>query len=185
MERQILGVAIALLTCGAATMRAQGKTAEVRVCIGDTAYAIGVSHTQTAAKTPWTVFSFEVGGKAVRYIWGRESFQPIDTPTPLLIVDPGDAALSDYALVKLVQKKSRRQLPEPLLRDNPYISVDLANFVITTTEDDKFMIRPCQGLEAGEYILLNINQEPSDDTGDYCGYCFTVCKTAEEAQSQR
>ncbi len=146
----------------------------LQVFVGDSAYTINRSSTQTEVKTPWTVFSFTVGGKTTKYLWGRQSYQLIDSHTPTFIVNPADATLSDYVVIKLIQKKSYRQLPEPLLRDNPYISIDLVNFVVESIDDEKFMIRPQQQLSSGEYILLNINQEPHGDTSDYYGYCFTI-----------
>ncbi len=174
MKRQILSFTVILAACLWAKAQTQDAGVEVQVLIGDSAYTICKSTTQTETKTPWTVFSFEVGGKTTKYLYGSQSQQLVDQRTPLLIINPQDATLADYALIRLIKKKSRRQLPEPLLRDNPYQSIDLANFVIEMEEDERFAIRPRQPLEAGEYMLLNINQEPHGDMGDYYGYCFTI-----------
>ncbi len=146
----------------------------VQVFIGDTVFTIHQSSTQTEMKTPWTVFSFSVGGKTTKYLWGKQSLQPLDNPTPFFRINPQDATLADYVVIKLIQKKNYRQLPEPLLRDNPYTPIDLANFAIEARDDDSFIIHPRERFASGEYILLNLNQEPHGELNDYYGYCFTI-----------
>ncbi len=146
----------------------------VQVFIGDTVYTIPKSSTQTEQKTPWTVFSFSVGGRHTKYLWGKHSLQPIDNPTPFFRIDPQDATLADYAFIRLTEKKNYRQMPEPLPRDNKYTCIDLANFIIVAQDDDSFIIHPRERFASGEYILLDLNQEPHGELNDYYGYCFTI-----------
>ncbi len=151
------------------------EAAVVQVYIGDSVYTIQKSSTQTEQKTPWTVFSFKVGGRQTKYLWGKRSLQPIDNPTPFFRIDPEEGAtLSDYAFIRLTQKKDCRQMAEPLPRDNEYTSIDLVNFVIEAKDDDSFVVHPKQRFASGEYILLNLNQEPHGELNDYYGYCFTI-----------
>ncbi|MCD8301700.1 MAG: hypothetical protein LUC44_01625 [Prevotellaceae bacterium] len=174
MKRQIASLmAVLCLSIGAFAQK-DPEPVEVQVYVGDSLYAIVRASTQTEAKTGWNVVSFSVGGKTTKYLWGRQSFQLLDERRPRFVVNPVGGTLSDYAIIRLKQKKTYRLLPEPLLRDNKYMSIDLVNFFVELTEDDKFIVRPQQELESGEYILLNINQEPHGDLGDYYGYPFTI-----------
>lgn len=165
---------LALLLCANTLAHAQAD-ADVKVVVGDTAYTIYKSVTQTGTKTPWRVFSFDVGGKTTKYLPGKLSNQPLDSPRPVFIIRlEGEVLLADFAIIKLRVKGDRRLLPEPLPRDNEYTPIDLQSFSIQPLDDERFAVQPLSPLPQGEYILLDLNQQPQGESSDYSGFCFTI-----------
>lgn len=166
-----------LLAASTGLMQAQmaSDISEVQVIIGGSTYPIEKSSTQTEVQQGWDVVGFNIGGRTIKYLWGKQSRQSIDNPTPFFLINPQKgAALSDFVVMKLRKKRLYRQFFDSVLRDNEYVCIDLVHFSIELTEDNLFLVRPQQKLTPGEYILLNINQAPHGELQDYYGYCFTI-----------
>ncbi len=154
--------------------RPQAVSPSLSIVLADTAWAIPLSQTLSSTRAPWTVFSFQVGGRSAKYLPGRVSSQRADTRQPVFILSTGGARLADFALITLVQRRGRRELPAPVLRDNPCTPVGLASFLILRQDEASYRIQPLSPLAPGEYMLLDLSQPPVGEAGDYVGFCFTI-----------
>lgn len=150
------------------------KQQTVELMVGEKAFLLSETQTQTQLNPGWNVAGFQTGGKSMRYIWGSVSRQICDSARPTFIIDPLHATLSDFILIRLKKKKQYRKLEKPNPVDNCYLRVTPKDFIVETTKDERFRITPREDLKKGEYILLDASQRTVGDMGDYTGWCFTV-----------
>ncbi|MCF0198097.1 MAG: hypothetical protein HUK02_02080 [Bacteroidaceae bacterium] len=165
---------VCLLSSLSASAQMSEAQSEVKVLIADSLCSLERVSTQTEIKRGLEFGRFSFGGGAIRYIWGTHSRQFVDNPMPTFVINPHDAQLSDFAIIRLYQKKTYRFLPEPMLMDNEYRVIDLIGFTIELRDDESFQVRPQQRLTPGEYIFVNLKQTPHGELNDYYCYCFTI-----------
>lgn len=136
-------------------------------------YPMKTVTSQTEQKKGWDIQGKSVGGKKLRYFWREHAHQLADTQ-PRFAIYPQKENLNDYALIRLKSKRQYRRLPDAQLTECPYIRVDLNNFRIESLPEMGFAATPLKPLEPGEYILVNLVQQPVNDMGDIKVYDFSI-----------
>ena len=131
--------------------------------------------TQSELKPGWTVFDIKLKDKLIHYLDGGHSSQLTDDNMPEFHIIPAeDEVLADYAILRLLNKKYYRKIPKAIIWENDYKRVEPANFYIKSDGDKGFFCHPTDALPKGDYILLNIKQNPIGDLKDLKVYSFQV-----------
>ncbi len=152
----------------------EGREA-VSLIVGERAYPIFPSVTVNHRRTPWNVFSFDVGGRTAKCFPGRGATQTVEGGRPRFLVTTGqDARLADFAIIRLRTTRRWRRLPQSELTANTRLAVDLGTFTVRETAEGRYEIEPLEPLPPGQYVLLNMNQRPMGSELAYEGYCFSV-----------
>ncbi len=147
----------------------------VQIMMAGNRASMAPQQTQTEVKPGWRIVDIQLKSHTTRYLFGRHASQLTDGERPTFVISPSEKeTLVDYALIRLVEKKTYRKLSAPLLRDNAYTRFEPAAFEIRPDGDDSFVCTPRQPLVRGEYILVNLAQEPQGELGDYSVYPFRV-----------
>lgn len=148
----------------------------IRIMVGDTSFEMSSATTQTEVKPGWKIVDYKLPDKATRYLWGHGSNQVSEDGRPVFLIRPEGYVLSDFAIIKLVQKKQYRKLPSPNLRDCDIIRVDLDFAKIELVGEDQFRVTPIKPLRPGEYILVNLAGKPVNNMGDIEVFPFAVSR---------
>ena len=136
---------------------------------------IAAEQTQSELKPGWTVFDIKLKDKIIHYLNGGRATQLTDDNMPEFRITPAkDEVLSDYAIIRLQAKKYYRKLPKSSVRENEYIRIEPARFYIKSDKENGFICHPLDALVKGEYILLNIAQEPIGSLQDLKVFPFRV-----------
>ena len=131
--------------------------------------------TQSELRPGWTVFDIKLKDKLIHYLSRGHSSQLTDDNMPEFHIIPAEnEVLSDYAIIRLQNKRYYRKLPKSNIWENDYKRVEPANFYIKSDGDNGFICHPLEALLKGEYILLNIKQNPIGDLKDLKVYSFQV-----------
>lgn len=131
--------------------------------------------TQTLLHPGWKIADIKLRDRQEHYLWGIHATQLTDDALPTLIVAPGhEETLVQYALIRLRNKRDRRIIARNTLKENEYIRLTPEHFHIKLTKDESFACQPLKPLAPGDYLLLNIEQQPQGETGEYQGYTFRV-----------
>lgn len=131
--------------------------------------------TQTLLHPGWKIAGIKLRDRQEHYLWGAHATQLTDDAQPTLIIAPGrEETLVQYALIRLHNKRDRRILMRPNPKDNDYARLTPEHFHIELTKDESFACQPLKPLAPGDYLLLNIEQQPQGETGEYQGYTFRV-----------
>ena len=148
---------------------------KVELKVQDNFVEIEVEQTQTELKPGWTVFDIKLKDKLIHYLNGGHTTQLTDDSTPLFHIIPAkDEVLADYALIRLQSKKYYRKLPKSNVRENEYKRIEPADFSIKSDGEEGFICQPSAALGKGDYILLNITQQPIGNLQDLKVYPFMV-----------
>lgn len=163
------------LTIVALPLFSQMKQSEptVFIFVEDSMYAMREVTTQTEIKKGIDIQGITVGRKLRRYIYGADAKQVTDVQ-PKFAIYPINQNLNGYVLVRLKERRDYRLLPVPQLVDYDYIRIDLRNFKIENLPNMGFAVTPLSPLFPGEYILVDITQEPCNQYGDFKAYDFKV-----------
>lgn len=137
-------------------------------------FRINDQTTQSERKAGWRIADIQMKSTVHRYLWGTRAKQLADDNRPQFIVDTDTLLLSDMALIRLKRKKEYRRIPEPEVKDNQYISVDLNSFDIRPYGDECFLIRPLRALAPGEYIFTWTTGPRIGDLADWKVWPFSV-----------
>ena len=147
----------------------------VQLMVAGNPVTIQAVQTQTEVRAGWRIVDIQLKNRVTHYLYGRHSTQLTDDGQPQFLIQPSAGeTLVEYALVRLREKRDCRRLPAALLMANPYTRLEPADFEITATRDDAFACRPRQPMARGEYILVNLAQQPIAPLGDYIVYPFQV-----------
>jgi len=134
-----------------------------------------VEQTQSELKPGWTVFDIQLKDKLTHYLSAGHSTQLTDNNIPEFHIIPAEnEVLADYAIIRMQQKKYYRKLPKSIIWENDYKRVEPANFYIKSDGDNGFICHPLNTLVKGEYVLLNLKQEPIGELQDLKVYSFQV-----------
>lgn len=148
---------------------------KVELKVQDNFVTIKAEQTQSELKPGWTVFDIKLKDKLTHYLAGGHSSQLTDDNVPKFHIIPADKeVLADYVIIRLHNKKYYRKIPKSNIWDNDYKRVEPANFFIKSDGDNGFFCHPLNALVKGEYILLNIKQNPIGDLKDLKVYSFQV-----------
>ena len=152
---------------------AKAQTVEIEVA--DRFVTLGAEQTQTEIKPGWKIVDIQLKNKAIRYLSGRMARQLTDDQMPIFRLTPASGeTLTDYAIIRLRQKRQYRILPNPILRLNHYQRIEPQYFSIKAIGDATFEFHPLSALEHGSYILVNIAQRPTGELEDYIVYPFQI-----------
>lgn len=148
---------------------------KVELKVQDNLVKLMPEQTQSELKPGWTIFDIKLKDKLVHYLTGGHSSQLTDDNMPEFHIIPSEnEMLNDYAILRLQNKKYYRRLPKNNIWENDYIRVEPSNFFIKSDGDNGFICHPLDALIKGEYILLNLKQNPIGDLKDLKVYSFQV-----------
>jgi hypothetical protein len=148
---------------------------KVEIMIQDNFVKLASEQTQSELKPGWTVLDIKLKDKLIHYLSGGHSSQLTDDNMPTFhIVPANNEVLVDYVVIRLQNKKYYRKLPKSDIWENDYKRVEPANFIIKSDGENGFIFHPLNAMVKGEYILLNIKQEPIGDLKDLKVYPFQV-----------
>lgn len=137
---------------------------------------IPAQQTQSELKPGWKIVDYQMKSRLVHYLSGGRAIQLADGNCPALRVTPGsDEVLVDYALIRLKRYTDYRKLPKAKLMDNEYRRLELDGFHVRA-EGDAFVCQSRQPLQPGEYVLVNLSQEPIGELQDLLVYPFCVIR---------
>lgn len=151
--------------------------------VGDSIIYIKGVQTQTEVKPGFAfvdrfkAFNKATKDKTIRYLWGGTSRQPLDTSRPQFYIDPGNSQVIDFALIRLQNKRDHRRLPNADLRKCEFQTLDLFFADLKLLPDDNFLVVPKKPLATGEYVLVQLSQQPVNEMGDLIVYPFTIDET--------
>lgn len=148
----------------------------VQIVVADSLYDIEPVTTQTEVKPGWKIVDYQLPDKALRYLWGKHSRQPIEGGTPTFIIHPVDCKLFDFVVLKLKEKKQYRRFPSVNIYKCEINRIDLDFAKIELIGEEHFRVTPIKPLLPGEYILLNTSAKPVNGLGDVEVYPFTITK---------
>ena len=169
MKTRILTLFI--IIAHATILRAQ----QVELVVGKERVQMAPQQTQTEVKAGWRIVDIQLKDRTTRYLFRRHSSQLTDDARPTFIVTPAEReVLVDYVIIRLVEKKQYRKLPQAVLRDNAYIRIEPSHFEIAPQGKNAFVCTPREPLAPGEYILACLTQEPQGEMGDYLVYPFRI-----------
>jgi len=152
------------------SLRAQ----RVEITVGEVWAEIPVQQTQSELKPGWKIVDYQMKSRLTHYLSGGHASQLSDGLRPSFRVLPGEKeVLVDYVLIRLKDSKYYRKFPKAKLTDNAYIRLEPNDFDIRA-DGDAFVCQPRQPLQQGEYVLLNLQQQPVGDLGDLLVYPFSV-----------
>lgn len=137
-------------------------------------FRIDKQTTQSELKPGWRIADIQMKSTVQRYLWGRRARQLVDDNRPKFVIDTDTLLLSDMVLIKLKQKKEYRKVPEPEVKNNRCIPVDLNNFDIQPYGDEDFVICPLKALEPGEYIFTWTTGAKVGELEDWTVWPFSV-----------
>jgi len=157
---------------GALIARAQ----RVEIAVEGSWAEIPAQQTQSELKPGWKIVDYQMKSRLVHYLSGGHASQLADGNRPVFRVTPSEKeVLIDYALIRLKGFKYYRKLPKVKLTENEYMRLEPNNFEVRA-EGDAFICKPHQPLAPGDYILVNLTQQPVGDLGDLLVYPFCVLK---------
>ena len=157
---------------GALIARAQ----RVEIAVEGSWAEIPAQQTQSELKPGWKIVDYQMKSRLVHYLSGGHASQLADGNRPVFRVTPSEKeVLIDYALIRLKDFKYYRKLPKVKLTENEYIRLEPNNFEVRA-EGDAFICQPRQPLAPGDYIFVNLTQQPVGDLGDLLVYPFCVLK---------
>ena len=157
---------------GALIARAQ----RVEIAVEGSWAEIPAQQTQSELKPGWKIVDYQMKSRLTHYLSGGHASQLADGNRPVFRVTPSEKeVLIDYALIRLKGFKYYRKLPKVKLADNEYIRLEPNNFEVRA-EGDAFICQPRQPLAPGDYILVNLTQQPVGDLGDLLVYPFCILK---------
>lgn len=173
MTRRIslLALLLALFVQAGAQMKQQPPT--VFIFVGDSIFPMSAATSQTEIKKGWDIQGINVGRKVRRYFSGPHAGQ-VTGQQPKFAIYPTTQNLNDYALIRLKERRGFRYLPVAEFRDCDYTRVELGLFHIENLPGLGFAVTPLNPLFPGEYILVDLSQEPVNQYGDLKAYDFTV-----------
>lgn len=143
--------------------------------MGET-FPIVATTTQTESKPGWKIVDYQLSDRVTRYLWGAHATQLVDAQTSFILTPGADETLYQYAVIPLKCKREYRRLPKLKAKDNNYLRLTPDDFHIEAVGDSSFLCSPLKQFPPGDYFLLNIEQEPQGELGDYTGYPFRVTK---------
>lgn len=149
---------------------------KVQIQLADTLINLPAQQTQTEVKSGWKIVDIQLKDKVTHYLPGTHSMQLTDDGFPTFHIIPSEKeTLAEYAIVRLRSHKGFRWFPKPKLSENKCLHIDLSNFDIRLFgNEDGFLCHPFHELEKGDYMILNTNQKPVGELGDYVVYTFLV-----------
>ncbi len=148
----------------------------VSIVVQDTVYAIEPTSTQTEIKPGWKIVDYKLPNKAVRYLWGAHSHQTTENGKPSFVIRPLNCQLTDFALIRLKEKKQYRRFPSPNLAECEMNRIDLDFAKIELAGEDQYLVQPLLPLKPGEYVWVNTMGKPLNNFGDIEVFPFTVEK---------
>lgn len=147
---------------------------KVEISVGGNWAEIPVQQTQSELKPGWKIVDYQMKGKLTHYLSGGHALQLAEGRRPVFRVTPGGKeVLADYAIIRLKATKYYRKMFRPLLIECNYTRLDLNSFEIRA-EEEAFVCQPRQPLQAGEYILVDMQQQPVGELQDLLVYPFCV-----------
>lgn len=153
---------------------AQAQKVEISVA-GNWA-EIPAQQTQSELKPGWKIVDYQMKSRLVHYLSGGHASQLADGNRPVFRVTPSEKeVLIDHVLIRLKAFKDYRKFPKAILIENEYMRLEPNHFDIRA-EEDAFVCQPRQPLLPGEYILVNLKQNPIGDLSDLLVYPFCVMK---------
>jgi len=148
---------------------------KVEIAIGEGWAEIPVLQTQSELKSGWKIVDYQMKSRLTHYMMGTHATQMVDE-RPVFRVTPGEKeVLVDYAIIYLKSYKHYRKIPKAKLSDNEYTRLEPSDFDIRAVED-AFVCQPRRQLEPGEYILVNLAQEPIGELDDLLVFPFCIMK---------
>ena len=148
----------------------------VEIAVGDSWAEITAQQTQSELKPGWKIVDYQMKSRLVHYLSGGRALQLADGNRPAFRVTPSEKeVLVDYVLIRMRQHSSYRKLPKAKLMDNEYMRLEPKDFDVRA-DGDAFVCQPRLPLAPGEYILVNLSQQPIGDLGDLLVYPFSVLK---------
>ncbi len=148
----------------------------VSMFVEDSFYGIDPVCTQSEYKPGWKIVDIQTNGKLSRYLWGRHSRQLSDDRTPRLLIETGNYKLNDFVLIKLKEKKEYRKFASHNLFECDGRHIDLDLVAIKLLDDGRYEVRPHVPLTPGEYVIVNLKAEATNDFGDVYVYPFTISR---------
>ncbi len=147
----------------------------IQVKVGESFADMEMQQTQTNVRPGWKIVDIQLKSTCTRYLWGGQSHQLTEDGFPAFRIEPGkNETLVQYAIIRLKTRNSYRALKKPLLTDNDYLRLEPTNFDIHADKEDGFIVSPRKEFSKGEYILVNLDQKPSSESGDYNVFPFQV-----------
>ena len=152
------------------------RAQRVEIAVEGSWAEIPAQQTQSELKPGWKIVAYQMKSRLVHYLSGGHASQLADGNRPVFRVTPSEKeVLVDYALIRLKGLKYYRKLPKVKLTDNEYIRLELNSFELRA-EGDAFVCQPHQPLAPGDYILVNLTQQPVGELGDLLVYPFCILK---------
>lgn len=152
------------------------RAQRVEIAVEGSWAEIPAQQTQSELKPGWKIVDYQMKSRLVHYLSGGHASQLADGNRPVFRVTPSEKeVLVDYALIRLKGLKYYRKLPKVKLTDNEYIRLELNSFELRA-EGDAFVCQPHQPLAPGDYILVNLTQQPVGELGDLLVYPFCILK---------
>lgn len=152
------------------------RAQRVEIAVEGSWAEIPAQQTQSELKPGWKIVDYQMKSRLVHYLSGGHASQLADGNRPVFRVTPSEKeVLVDYALIRLKGLKYYRKLPKVKLTDNEYIRLELNRFELRA-EGDAFVCQPHQPLAPGDYILVNLTQQPVGELGDLLVYPFCILK---------
>ena len=139
---------------------------KVELAVGEGWVEIPVQQTQSELKPGWKIVDYQMKSKLTHYLSGGHAFRVTPSEKEVLV---------DYVLIRLKASKYYRKMFRPLLIECNYTRLEPKDFDIKA-ESDSFICQPRQPLQAGEYILANLMQQPIGELQDLLVYPFCVGK---------
>lgn len=152
------------------------RAQRVEIAVEGSWAEIPAQQTQSELKPGWKIVDYQMKSRLVHYLSGGHASQLADGNRPVFRVTPSEKeVLVDYALIRLKGLKYYRKLPKVKLTDNEYIRLEINSFELRA-EGDAFVCQPHQPLAPGDYILVNLTQQPVGELGDLLVYPFCILK---------
>ena len=152
------------------------RAQRVEIAVEGSWAEIPAQQTQSELRPGWKIVDYQMKSRLVHYLSGGHASQLADGNRPVFRVTPSEKdVLVDYALIRLKEFKYYRKLPKVKLADNEYMRLEPNGFEVRA-EGDAFVCQPHQPLAPGDYILVNLTQQPVGDLGDLLVYPFCVLR---------
>lgn len=175
-----LTIAFMLMCCTSMVAQLPTKTSPIGFMAGDSIIRILPTQTQTEVKPGvsfvdrFKTFNKKTKSKAVRYLWGAHAKQSPDTQRPCFYIDPESSQVIDFAIVRLDTHKEYRRFKKAELRKNTFQTFDMFFADVKLLEDDNYIVTPKEPLAAGEYVIVQLSQQPLNEEGDLIVYPFSI-----------
>ena len=152
------------------------KAQKVEISVSGNWAEIPVQQTQSELKPGWKIVDYQMKSRLTRYLSGGHASQLAEGNRPVFRITPGEnEVLASYAIIRLNDSKYYRKMFKPLPTENNYKRLDLNLFDIKA-DGDSFVCQPLQPLQAGEYILVNLQGKTIGELGDLLVYPFCIAK---------